>query len=286
MLKQTGFPICKGTAFMNIDQAKQQARALVSALKDLGLVDLSSSQALEVLAKMNGHRNWQTAQAAGNQGAWNALQSCVYRSYPSADLLPLEPGDAFDDCGDPLFAALMNLAGAHPLSRVIASMTHWARAVDQLQEVAVSRVNEGEEAFEPSHLKLPTSLPEDFKRFLAAELREDVDTWDDASRRLESVRQQLYTVLSALHCVQAGSYQAVMTLTGEDLQYGLPVLVPAGVSQQDAYARADKVLRELRERQTTSQHEAFDYSPEEVMVRLAEAGLTPTPASYTGPQWD
>ncbi len=271
---------------MNIDQAKQQARALVSALKDLGLVDLSSSQALEVLARMNGHRNWQTAQAAGSQGAWNALQACIYRSYPSADLLPLEPGEAFDHCGDPLFTALMELAGMQPLSRVIASMTHWAHAVDQLQEVALTRVTEEDDSFAPNQLKLPGSLPEDFKRFLAAELREDVPTWHDASRRLESVRQQLYAVLSALHCEQAGSRQAVMTLTGEDLQYGLPVLVPAGVSQQDAYARADKVLRELRERQATSEHEAFDYSPEEVMVRLAEVGLTPTPGSYTGPQWD
>lgn len=271
---------------MNNDQAKQQARVLVAALKNLGLAELSSSQALEVVAQMNGHRNWQTAQAAGNQGAWNALQACVYRSYPSSDLLPLEPGEAYDRCGDPLFAALMDLASSQPLSRVIASMTHWAHAVDQLQVTAVAKLVDDEESFDAATLKLPASLPQDFKRFLAAELREDVDTWDDASRRLESVRQQLYTVLSALHCEQVGSRQAVMTLTGEDLQYGLPVLVPQGMSKREAYAHAAQVLRQLRERQATSQSEAFDYSPEEVMVRLAEVGLTPTPASYVGPQWD
>lgn len=271
---------------MNIDQAKNEAKSLVKALRALGLAELSATQALDVIAKMNGYRNWQTAQAAGGIGAWNAVQRTVYEAYPHSDLLPLAPGDAWADCGDTLFTALMDVAASEPLSRVIKTTEHWADEADRLQKQVVYLLERGA-AFDVTQLALPKGLAASFRHFLDVELREDTTSWLDVGARLETTRRDLYCVALALRNVQDGMTERVMLLDNADGVAGvIPVRVPEGMTPTQARQAAGEVIESLRDRQTMAPDALFDYSVAELKVRLAQAGLVPMADTYLGPAWD
>lgn len=271
---------------MNLDQAKSEAKSLVNALRALGIAELPAAKALDVVARMKGYRNWQTAQAAGGIGGWNAVQRAVYDAYPHSDLLPLSPGDAWSDCGDTLFTALMNVAASQPLSRVLKTTEHWADEADRLQKQVVYLLERGA-PFDVTQLALPKGLAPSFQHYLDVELREDTTSWLDVGSRLETTRRDLYCVALALRNVQDGMTERVMLLDNADGAAGaIPVRVPEGMTPTQARQAAGEVIESLRDRQTMAPDVLFDYSVAELKVRLAQAGFTPMADTYLGPAWD
>lgn len=271
---------------MNIDYAKRQAQALAQALKDLGVGELSPARALDVVARMNGHRNWHTAQTAGNTGGWNTVQQAIYQGYPNADLLALEPGQPYERCGDSLFEALMEVGKTQPLSRVLKTVEHWAQAVDNLA-VQVGVLLGRADGFNVDDLSLPRNLAAGLQRFLAIELREDVGSWQEVALRVESTRRDLYAVAVQLRLLQAGRHAPLLLLNScEGSGFVIPVEIPQGMSLARAKEEAARVIRDLQDRQNCAPDVLFDFGVNELKVKLAQAGFGPCGDTELGPTWD
>ncbi len=272
---------------MNIDQAKVEAKALVSALKALGVGDITTSRALEVVARMNGFRNWQTAQSAGGVGQWNLLQRTVYLSYPDSDLLPLHQGQAYVACGDPLFEAMMHVAGSQPLSRVVKTLETWADETDTVQ-MQVRHQIDHRANFDVSRLMFPKGLAPSFDRFLRMEVSEEAGSWTEVASRLEKVRRDLFTVSNELRNLQQDTGDDIMLLASHnaDPQTTLAVRVPASMTRTQARHVAQEVLTELQDRSHDAPGNLFDFGPAEAKVRLAQRGLEPLAEVFVGPTWN
>jgi hypothetical protein len=273
---------------MNTDQMKKQAASLAGALRAMGIADISSARALDVLSRMNGKRNWQTAKAAGSIGDWNGVQVAVCRAYRSSDLLGLVEGQDFLTCGDSLFVAMMNVSLSQPLSRVIKTFEHWAAEVDKLL-MQVQVLMQGGSDFCVDDLAFPKGLAPSFLHFLQVEMSkaEGCHGWDNAGSRLETTRRDLYTVACELRHVESGSTQEIMMLDStEGAAYGIPLVVPRGMTREVARETALKVIQELQNRGQDELGSMFDFSAAELRVRLAQAGFVTVPEAFEGPTWD
>lgn len=271
---------------LNIDDSKRQAQSLVKALRAMGIADISSARALDVVARMNGYRNWQTAQAAGQLGEWNAVQQALYCAYPNADLLPLDLGQAYEKCGDTLFEAMMNVAKSQPLSRVIKTLEAWADVVDRLAH-QVRHLLDRDEPFDLHALEVPKGLTPGLSRFLEIELREDAHTWEDVALRLETTRRDLFAVAAELRLMKDDRRTPVLLLDScEGSGFVIPVEIPAGMTPTKAKAEAARIIAELKDREHDAPAELFDFSVRELKVKLAQAGFIPCGDTHLGPTWD
>lgn len=254
---------------MDIDSAKKQARALMRALQALGVARLDASTALEVVARMNGYRNWSTARHVGEGiGRWNSAQLAVHANWHGTMQHQPRPGEDYGHC-EPLFVAVMDVAGGQPLTRAGKTIEYWAQVVDELCAQAAWG-----DACEVPRLSARLAVP--FARALRAQL-----VGDPAERlqRLRETRDLLYEVALALRRLVPVSCEQVLLLDSRDgCDYLLAVGVPAGRSLEEAAGVAERVLETLMERSP-------DYGAAALLVHLAQQGLAPVNHAF-GPVWD
>jgi hypothetical protein len=272
---------------MNLDQLKADAKALARVLKSLGIAELSSAGALDIIAKMKGYRNWQTVQAAGGVGNWNALQKVVYASFPQNELLALKPGEAYEHCGDSLFIALMNVAHSQPMSRCIKTVEHWADEADKLQ-LQVQDFLANDTPFNMQSLQLPKGLAASFLYFLEMEFKDKgIEGWPEVGLRLEEVRRDLFSVAMGLRNLHDSTQEDTLLLEScGGTGHALPIRIPKGMALAQARQIADEVIYSLTDRSNNADGVLFDFSINELKVKLAQRGLIPLADSFIGPMWD
>lgn len=271
---------------------KKQAAALVKVLQEMGYTErLSPSNALSVVARLNGSRNWQTAQAEGNVGGWNAVQCAIYADWDCREFMVLEQGDDYSNCGDMFFTAVMDVAAAQPLSRVIVTLENWVSVANTLL-TKVLPLMECETPATEVQLPLPASLAPAYAKALRADLFEGGSsrdlTWQEVAEALEGVRGSLYSTICTLYESQVQAPREVMVLSSDEgVGYVLTVGCPAGVTEEEAQSRAQKVMDKLRNRQEKGNAlDVFDYKASEVLANLAKVGFALFSRSYVGPVWD
>lgn len=253
---------------MDIDSAKRQAKALVRALHALGLAHLDAPRALEVVAQMHGFRNWHAARGAGAIGRWNAAQAAVHTSWRGTLVVPPRPGETYAGC-ETLFVAVMDVAGAQPLSRAIRTVEHWAERIGEL----AARQAAGEDVASASRpVRLPAPLAQALREQWAVDPAERV-------QRLQETRDILYEAALSLRRAQPVRVSTVLLLDSRDgSDYALALGVPPVHDLRAAQRIAQDVLAQLQARSP-------DYSAAELLVRLAQRGLAPLALEY-GPVWD
>lgn len=298
---------------MDIDSAKKQAKALARALQALGVAHLENATALEVVARMNGFRNWSAAQRADGLGSWNAAQVAVHTYWCGERLNAPEPGQRYDGRAT-LYAAVMDVAGKEPLSRAIKTVEHWASIVQDLYDQAVQ--TPGPLAADPackpgnairaadfpaarsalqaartqlayyyqmlpqatskSRKSVAATLAPAFAQALDAQLVPDSL---ERVQRLQTVCEQLYCAALALRQLHPAACEKVLLLdshNGSDCMLALGI--PSGRSADEARNDAERVLEALCERSP-------NFSSAELLVRMAQLGYVPLETAF-GPVWD
>jgi hypothetical protein len=254
---------------MDIDSAKKQAKALIRALQALGVAHLDTATALETVARMHGFRNWSTAHAAGGIGPWNAAQAAAHGNWSGLKTNWPQPGEDYSRC-EPLFVAVMDVAGQQPLARAIKTIEYWAKATDELYVAAADGTD-----FEALNA-LPVKLAAPFADALRAEL---VPDRDERIQRLQQTRDLLYEVALALRRLAPVGSEKVLLLDSRDgCDYMLAVGVPTGRSLKEASDIANQVCDSLIERSP-------NYCAAELLVRMAQQGFPPMDHAF-GPVWD
>ena len=270
---------------MDTSSLKAQAKALAVSLREQGVV-VTPSQALNAVSRLESRHDWHVARASAKLGAWNATQQVVYAAYPPMGLLPLEPGEPYQDCADDLFIALMDVADKQPLSRVIKTVAYWADAASKLLAQAVTHIDRGV-ALTKGALPVPHSLDAPFRKFLQTELHDDFESWSQLAQRLSTVLDDLYAVEVAMRRLQSGTNHDVLVL--EARQSNTPWLavgVPEGTSVREACLDVEHTARDLA-RGRASKHWRFDYSYQALSARLARKGYLVLGPAFRAPYaWD